>query len=96
MMGYGGGYGSSYGGMMGGSWFGGILMLLFGALIVAGIVLLIIWAVRSSSGHSAPSGQAPSMSAAAHDEAIAIAKRRLANGEITAEQYAEIIAALGG
>lgn len=96
MMGYGGGYGNSYGGMMGGSWFGGILMFLFGALIVAGIVLLIVWAVRSSSGHSAPGGQAPPMSSAAHDEAVAIAKRRLASGEITREQYEDIMGALGG
>ena len=45
MGGFGGGYGT---GMMGGG-LGAIIWLLFGLLILAGIVLLIVWAVRSSS-----------------------------------------------
>jgi len=95
MMGYGQGYGGGTGNMMGGSGFGGLLVLLFGALLVVGIVLLIIWAVRASSGHNSPRDQSPPMSAAAHDEAVAIAKRRLASGEITTEQYNEIMRTLG-
>ena len=82
-------------GMTDGGWLGGLLMLLFGALIVAGIVLLIVWAVRQSSGHTAASGPALPHRDAPHDEAVAIAKRRLASGEITIEQYEELIRILG-
>ena len=95
------GYGWGYNNMMGGAgWFGGLLVLLFGALIVAGVVLLIVWAVRASSGHGATGGsggpEAPPLpGAAGHDEAVAIAKRRLASGEITKDQYDEIMRALG-
>jgi uncharacterized membrane protein len=94
MMGYREGYG--YGGdMMGVGWLGGLLMLLFAALVVAGFVLLVIWAVRASSGHTA-AGPALHPGMAGHHEAVAIAKKRLASGEITADQYDEIIAKLGG
>ncbi|MHB1137036.1 MAG: SHOCT domain-containing protein [Coriobacteriia bacterium] len=80
--------------MMNGGWLGGLLTLLFGALIVAGIVLIIVWAVRKSSGHAA-SGPTASRGDAGHDEAVAIAKRRLASGDITKEQYDELIRVLG-
>ena len=91
------GYGYGYNNMMGGAgWFGGLLMLLFGALVIAGIVLLVIWAVRASGGHGAASTPPQSPGAAGHDEAVAIAKRRLASGEITKDQYDEIMRALGG
>ncbi|MCG2808500.1 MAG: SHOCT domain-containing protein [Coriobacteriia bacterium] len=95
MMGYGGGYGGGYGNMMGGTGYGGWLVLLFGALIVAGIVLLVIWAVRASSGGAHHGGPTPS-SGIAHDEAVALARKRLATGEITKDQYDEIMSALGG
>ena len=87
--------------MGGGSWFGGLLMLLFLGLLVALIVVLVMWAIRASHGHgshgkTADTGSQPLPSGAAgHDEAVAIAKRRLASGEITPEQYAEIMRALG-
>jgi len=104
----GGGYGGGYGGMMGGGggWFVGLMMLLFGALFIALVVLLVVWAVRAASGHG--HGQqhhaavppvthgSPSTAGAAHDEAVAIAKRRLASGDITPEQYVEIMRHLGG
>lgn len=86
MMGY--GYGL---GMMG--WLGGLLMLLFGALTVGGIVLVIVWAVRQSSQHSTAIGMQDTR-AAGSDEAVAIVKRRLASGEITKEQYDELMQAL--
>lgn len=96
MMGYGRGYGPGYGDMMGVGWFGGLVILLFGALIVAGIVLLIVWAVRTSGpGHGSGHSQPPQPGAAGHDEAVALARRRLASGEITPEQYSEIMRALG-
>lgn len=92
MMGRGYGYD-----MMGGySWFGGLLVFFFGALVVAGIVLLVVWAVRASAHHPASSGGVPPAGAVGHDEAVAIAKRRLASGEINKDQYEEIMRALGG
>ena len=93
-----GGYGNyGYGGnsLMGGGGFGFLLMLLFGALVIAGIVMLVMWAVRSASGHGhVVGGTMPPTSAAGHDEAIAIAKRRLASGEIDKDKYDEIRRAL--
>lgn len=81
--------------MMGGGWAGGALMLFFGLLILAGIVLIIVWAMRASSGHHAGAGPvAPGV--AAHDEAVAIAKRRFASGEIDKTQYDEIMRGLSG
>ncbi len=74
---------------------GGLFMLFFGVLVFVAIVLLVIWAVRSASGHHTAGGMAAPSQPAGHDEAIAIAKRRLASGEITAEQYGEIMRALG-
>ena len=102
MRGY-GGYGGGYGGMMDGG-VGGILMLFFGLLVLIGIVMLVMWAVRASSGqhgHMMPGGQNPvggpplPHGQVGHHEAVAIAKRRLASGEITPEQYQEIIKTLG-
>ncbi len=97
MGGYGRGYGydGGYGNMMGGSWFGGAMMLLFGALILVGIVLLVIWAVRSMSGskHHQPVAGQPMMPPS--DDACNIAKVRYAKGEITKEQYEELCKTLG-
>ena len=92
---YGYGQGLGYGGMLGGGWLGLLLMLLFGALCIAGVVLLVLWFVRSSGGHGGASGGATPSGPAGHDEAVAIAKRRLASGEINKEQYDEIMRALG-
>lgn len=90
-----GGFGNGYGyNMMNGGWLGGLLVFVFGALVVAGIVLLIIWAVRQSPGHTSASGSALPRRDAENDEAIAIAKRRLASGEITKEQYEDLMEVL--
>lgn len=96
-MGYGRGYGYGYGNMMGGGgWFFGLIMLLFWALVIVGIVLLVMWAVRSSNRHNHPGTSAPpQVGQAGHDEAVAIAKKRLASGEITPEEYDGIMRALG-
>lgn len=94
-----GGYGRGFGGfnnMMGGGWYGGILVFVFGALVLIGIVLLVIWAVRALSDHGTGRGAAPPSGVAGHDEAVAIAKRRLASGEIDKAQYEEIVRTLGG
>lgn len=93
MGGFGRGLGWGYD-MMGGGWLGLLLMLLFGLLVLVGIVLLIVWAVRASSAHAPSSGAPPT--ATEHDEAVLIAKKRLASGEITKEQYDELMRVLGG
>lgn len=80
--------------MMGG-WFGGFLMLLFGALVVMGVVLLIVWGVRQSTGHAGFGGPQHPSPQAGPDEAVAIARKRLAAGEITTEQYEELMRVLG-
>ena len=49
MMGNGGGPGFNFGNMMNGVWSGSWPMLLLGILVVTGIVLLVIWAVRVAS-----------------------------------------------
>jgi len=49
-----------------------------------------------SSGHGHPAAPGGPVAMPGHDEAIAIAKRRLAGGEITKDQYDEIMRALNG
>jgi uncharacterized membrane protein len=89
MMGWGQGYGyGGYGTMMGAG--GGWLSVFFAAIALAGIVLLVIWAVRAMSG----TGQHPH-SPPRVDDACAIARARFAKGEITSEQYEEICKVLG-
>lgn len=87
------GYGTGYG-MMGGSWLGGLLMFFFGLLVLIGLVLLVVWAVKAASGHGNATPGPMSHGPAGNDEAIAIAKKRLASGEITREQYDDIIRAI--
>ena len=95
------GYSYSYGpAMMGGySPWAGLLMLLFWLAILVGAVLLVVWAVRQSQhgGTTMPPhpGATPPMQQH-HDEAMAIARKRLASGEITREQFEEIRQTLGG
>lgn len=101
MMGFGGfGMMGGYGGMMGPGMmgrygaqgfgfnpFGAILSLVFWALIIAGVVLLVVWLVRSG-GRTLPG--APSS-----DAALEILKARYARGEITQEQFNTIKHDLG-
>ncbi len=91
-----GGYG--YDMMSGGGWFAWLLMAFFGLLVLVGVILLVVWIARSMSGHESPHGQVqhPMQGAApGHDEAVATARRRLASGEITKEEYEAIMQALG-
>jgi len=89
-------YGPGMGyGMMGG-WLGWLVMLFFGLLVFAGVVLLVIWTVRASLGTDASAATQVPRVTLGHDEAVAIARKRLASGEITKEQYDEIMHALGG
>jgi len=58
-----------------------ILSLLFGLLIIAGIVLLIVWLTRTRGPASYVSTGGPS------SNALTILQERYARGEITKEQY---------
>ncbi len=71
-------------GMMGGF---GLIGLLFNALIVVGIVVLAVWAVRRFS--------APADHGSAGQSAREILQVRYARGEITREQYQEMLKDLG-
>jgi putative membrane protein len=85
MMGYGG-----FGGFGGFSWIGMILNLVLVVAVIIGVVLLVIWLVRrmgrnSNQIYSTPSGvQSPKD----------IAQARYARGEISREEYQQIIADL--
>jgi len=71
-----------------------LAMLLFWLLIFAGIVVLVIWAVRqlSGSGHGTTHQPPPAQT---KDDACEIARTRYAKGEITKEQYEEMCRTLG-
>ena len=85
------------GGMMGGSGFGGfgtfgligmILNLVITVAVIVGIVLLVIWLVRRVGQNgigTTTSSQSPGE----------IAQQRYARGEITRDQYQEILGDLG-
>ncbi len=64
--------------------------LLFGLIVVAGVVLLVFWATRQNSW-MAPHNAAPPLEAP-----LDILARRLARGEITAEEYQRARDLLGG
>lgn len=66
-------------------WIGAIFCLLVFLGVIAGIVWLIIWAVRSAK-HGGMSGQVTGSS-----EAIEIVKQRYARGEINEKEYKTII-----
>lgn len=86
-----------YGMMDGTGWIAGLFMLFFGLLVLAGLVLLAIWAVRAA-GHG-PAAQGPSARYghdARQDDAIAVVRRRYAAGEITREQYDDLMRGLTG
>ncbi len=72
--------------------FGGTAMMgvgfLLWLLIIAGVVALVVWAVRASSGRS-PGGSS-------HEpDALEIARRRYARGEISKEQFEQLKHDLG-
>lgn len=74
-------------GMMGGwGWGGainpwwGVLSILFGTLVVAGLGLLVVWAVRQAGPGEAGRGRSP----------LDILKERYARGDLTREQYEQM------
>lgn len=87
-------YGYGYGPGADGVGFWMIGMWLFGLLLLVGIVLVVVWAVRRSSGPHAM-GPGTHMSQG-QDNAMMVARERLAKGEITPEEYDTIAKALRG
>lgn len=72
---------------------------LFGLLVTAAVVALVVWLIVRASRRGAGSTSAPvAMSGApagsASDDALRIARERLARGEIDVEQYQTIVRAL--
>ena len=81
------------GGMMGG--FGGgfsLIGLLFNLLIIVGIVVLVIWAVRQFSSGGRDSSQQNNRSTEATPREIV--EKRYARGEITRKEYQEMLSDL--
>jgi putative membrane protein len=82
MMGGGLMHGFGFGGM---GLFGGWIGLIFNLAILVGVVILIVWAVkRFTSGNISPSGQTPRE----------ILQTRYARGEITRDQYQQMLSDL--
>jgi putative membrane protein len=90
-------YGYGYGPGAGLSVWMMLAMGLFSLMILAGIVLVVVWAVRrSGTGHMGPmAGHMYGPTAGRMDPAHSIARERLAKGEITQEEYDAIMKALG-
>jgi uncharacterized membrane protein len=63
--------------------------------VVAGVVLLVVWAVRASGQPMHP-GVPPSAAAPQHETPLDILARRFASGEITADEYKRGRDLLGG
>jgi putative membrane protein len=81
------------GGMMGFGGFGllgGLIGLIFNLAIVIGIVVLIVWAVRRFTSGTASSNQ-PSGGQSPRE----ILQARYARGELTREQYQQMLGDLG-
>ncbi|GAB4284480.1 MAG: hypothetical protein Kow0067_06400 [Coriobacteriia bacterium] len=76
--------------------FGGIVVAVGFLVVLAAVVGLVVWAVTRKS--RVASGTAPldpgARNVPAPDEALRIARERLARGEIDAEQYTAIAEAL--
>lgn len=80
-----------WGGMGGFGLFGGLLGLLFNLALIVGIILVAVWLFRrlSAGGQSPLSGQ--SMRTQSELSPRDILKQRYARGEITREQYEEML-----
>ncbi len=71
-------------------WIGMILGLILTIAVIVGTILLIVWAVRRT-GRNNPAGSQLSNSQSARD----IAQLRYARGEISREEYQQILSDLG-
>jgi len=66
-------------------WLGMIWMMLLPVLVLVLVVYLIVWAARSAGG---PAGRMPR---GTQEAALEIARLRYARGEITREQYLQLV-----
>jgi putative membrane protein len=76
-----------YGGM---GWIGMILGLVITIAVIVGLVFLVMWAVRRTSGNAVQSGSQNVTSQSARD----IAQARYAKGEISRDEYQKILSDL--
>jgi len=72
-------------------WIGMILGLVITIGVIVGLVLLVVWAVRRMSGNSTQSASQIGSGQSARD----IAQARYAKGEISREEYQQILSDLG-
>ncbi len=90
-----GGFGccGGWGGMGGFGLFGGILGLLFSLALIAAVVVAAVWLVRRTSTGSRSQSQAVPYDRGVTAEASPreILKQRYARGEITRDQYQEML-----
>jgi putative membrane protein len=77
-----------YGGM---GWIGMIVGLIVIIAVLIGLVLLVVWAVRRMSGNSAQTASQIGSGQSSRD----IAQARYAKGEISRDEYQQILADLG-
>ena len=77
-----------YGGM---GWIGMILGLVFTIAVIVGLVLLVVWAVRRMSASASQGGTQITSAQSAKE----IAQSRYAKGEISREEYQQILSDLG-
>jgi putative membrane protein len=80
-----------YPGLGGGEWIALILSMVCFLAIVIGFVVLVVWLVRSGS-HNKQGASAPLPPSASGPSAREILQTRYARGEITREQYQEMLA----
>ncbi len=80
--------GNLYGGM---GWIGMLLGAIISIGILVGLVLLVVWAVRKTSGNN----NLPASQNLAGQSAKEIAQARYAKGEITRDEYQNILTDLG-
>jgi uncharacterized membrane protein len=88
----GGGYGWNYNGLGGMGLIGPLFGMLCGLVVLAILVILVIWLARRSSGHGSPVGPLTAGGSAASPKDVA--KLRYSRGEITREQYLQLLADL--
>jgi uncharacterized membrane protein len=86
MMGYGAGLGFGLGG-----W----LMMFGGLAVMAGLILLVVWALSRADGSHAAQPSSPQVRPAAEQpDAMDVLRMRLARGEVTVEDFASARQAL--
>ena len=78
-----------------GGWLGMLLMGLFTLFVLAGFVVLVVWAIRAfGMGGQQAGGMTPPAEGTSSDEAAEIARKRFARGEISKEELDDILRVL--